>query len=186
MSSMSRFFLALLTFSLVASGSLRADDTAKEATSPAVAPETATDPAATPEDKPTAKPAKKEKVVKKEKTEKKEAENLTAAKSLQVKDVKKGSGAEAKDGKRVTVHYTGKLTDGKKFDSSLDRKEPFTFTLGAHEVISGWEKGVAGMKVGGKRKLTIPPDMAYGERGAGGVIPPNATLVFDIELLAVN
>src|SRR3989344_8094320 len=100
-----------------------------------------------------------------------------AVKTLIVKDIKVGKGAEAVAGKSVTVHYTGTLTDGKKFDSSLDRKEPFTFHLGAGEVIKGWDEGVKGMKVGGKRKLTIPSDMGYGARGAGGVIPPNATLL---------
>src|SRR6185437_13830433 len=105
---------------------------------------------------------------------------------LQVQDIKVGNGAEAKPGKIVTVHYTGTLTDGKKFDSSLDRGQPFKFHLGAGEVIQGWDKGLVGMKVGGERKLIIPPQMAYGERGAGGVIPPNATLIFDVQLLAVE
>lgn len=97
-----------------------------------------------------------------------------------------GTGAEAVAGKRVTVDYTGKLTDGTKFDSSVDRKQPFPFTLGKGEVIKGWDQGVAGMKVGGSRTLTIPPNLGYGERGAGGVIPPNATLVFDVKLLKVE
>ena len=101
-------------------------------------------------------------------------------------DVVVGTGAEAAKGKTVSVHYTGWLTDGKKFDSSKDRGQPFNFALGAGQVIRGWDDGVAGMKVGGKRKLTIPPDLGYGPRGAGGVIPPNATLVFEVELLGVK
>lgn len=106
---------------------------------------------------------------------------------LKIEDVVVGDGAEAKAGDTVTVHYTGWLTDGTKFDSSLDSGQPYQFPLGAGQVIPGWDEGVAGMKVGGTRMLTIPPDMAYGEQGAGGgVIPPNATLVFQVELLAVN
>jgi len=105
---------------------------------------------------------------------------------LIIEDLNVGEGAEAVAGKQVTVHYTGWLTNGTKFDSSLDRGEPFDFSLGRGQVIRGWDEGVAGMKVGGKRKLTIPPEMGYGARGAGGVIPPNATLVFEVELLAVN
>jgi FKBP-type peptidyl-prolyl cis-trans isomerase FkpA len=109
---------------------------------------------------------------------------------LQKTDVKVGNGEEAEIGKTVNVHYTGWLYDenapdkkGKKFDSSYDRKEPFSFMLGAGRVIKGWDKGVQGMKVGGQRTLIIPPSMAYGAKGAGGVIPPDATLIFDVELI---
>ena len=97
-----------------------------------------------------------------------------------------GAGATAVAGKTVKVHYTGWLTNGKKFDSSVDRGQPFSFSLGGGQVIKGWDEGVAGMKVGGKRQLKIPPDLGYGSRGAGGVIPPNATLIFDVELLDVG
>lgn len=100
-------------------------------------------------------------------------------------DMAIGTGAEAKAGQRVRVHYTGRLVDGKKFDSSLDRGDPFGFKLGAGEVIKGWDQGVVGMKVGGKRKLTIPPELAYGDRGFPGAIPPGATLVFEVELISV-
>jgi FKBP-type peptidyl-prolyl cis-trans isomerase FkpA len=110
----------------------------------------------------------------------------TTPSGLKYWDLKKGTGAVAKKGDVVKVHYTGWLTDGKKFDSSLDRGEPFAFKLGAGMVIKGWDEGVAGMKVGGKRQLRIPPDLGYGADGAGAAIPPNATLVFDVELLAVN
>ncbi|MCP5142810.1 MAG: FKBP-type peptidyl-prolyl cis-trans isomerase [Chromatiales bacterium] len=106
--------------------------------------------------------------------------------SLIIEDLEVGSGAEATAGKNVRVHYTGWLTNGTQFDSSIPRGQPFSFPLGAGHVIRGWDQGVAGMKVGGKRKLTIPPELGYGARGAGGVIPPNATLVFEVELLAVG
>jgi FKBP-type peptidyl-prolyl cis-trans isomerase len=108
------------------------------------------------------------------------------ADGLQYWDIKVGPGPVAAAGQTVKVHYTGWLTNGKKFDSSVDRGEPFTFNLGGGQVIKGWDEGVAGMKVGGKRQLRIPPQLGYGDRGAGGVIPANATLIFDVELLGVR
>jgi len=111
---------------------------------------------------------------------------ITTSTGLQYEDLEVGTGTEATIGRTVGVHYTGWLTDGTKFDSSRDRNQPFHFHLGARRVIAGWDEGVAGMKVGGKRKLTIPPSLGYGASGAGGVIPPNATLVFDVELLDVK
>jgi peptidylprolyl isomerase/FKBP-type peptidyl-prolyl cis-trans isomerase FkpA len=105
---------------------------------------------------------------------------------LIMEDLVVGTGTAAAAGQKVTVHYTGWLTNGTKFDSSKDRGDPFVFPLGKGQVIKGWDQGVQGMKVGGKRKLTIPPEMGYGSRGAGGVIPPNATLVFEVELLGVG
>lgn len=106
--------------------------------------------------------------------------------TMKIEDIVVGTGIEATDGKAVTVHYTGTLTDGTKFDSSVDRGTPFTFTLGAGEVIKGWDQGVKGMKVGGKRKLTIPSELGYGAAGAPPVIPGNAALIFEVELLEVK
>jgi FKBP-type peptidyl-prolyl cis-trans isomerase FkpA len=129
---------------------------------------------------------KKDKPAKESKEKEKKGKTVTTKSGLQYEDLKTGQGDEAKAGKTVDVHYTGWLTDGKKFDSSVDRGQPFSFKLGGGQVIRGWDEGVAGMKVGGKRKLTIPPELGYGASGAGGVIPPNATLVFDVELLGVH
>jgi FKBP-type peptidyl-prolyl cis-trans isomerase FkpA len=108
---------------------------------------------------------------------------VTTPSGLQYEEVRLGSGATARAGQDVVVHYTGWLLDGSKFDSSHDRGQPFTFGLGGGQVIAGWDEGVEGMQVGGLRKLTIPPQLGYGEWGAGGVIPPNATLVFEVELI---
>ena len=105
---------------------------------------------------------------------------------LEIEDQILGDGEEAVAGQTVEVHYTGWLTDGTKFDSSHDRDQTFSFKLGGGQVIAGWDQGVAGMKIGGARKLTIPPELGYGERGAGGVIPPNATLVFKVELIGLS
>jgi FKBP-type peptidyl-prolyl cis-trans isomerase FkpA len=109
----------------------------------------------------------------------------TTPSGLVIEDLVEGTGDTAAAGQTVSVHYTGWLTDGSKFDSSKDRDEPFEFALGARHVIAGWDEGVQGMKIGGTRKLTIPPQLGYGARGAGGVIPPNATLVFEVELLEI-
>jgi len=115
---------------------------------------------------------------------------VTTPSGLQMTDTQVGTGAQPKQGQTAVVHYTGWLYDkgqkGKKFDSSVDRGQPFEFPVGAGRVIKGWDEGVASMKVGGKRTLVIPPQLGYGERGAGGVIPPNATLIFDVELLGVK
>lgn len=113
-------------------------------------------------------------------------EGMEPVTELKTEDLEVGSGAEATSGKQVTVHYTGWLVDGTKFDSSRDSGNPFTFALGSGQVIPGWDQGVAGMKVGGLRRLHIPPDLAYGAQGAPPVIPPDSTLVFDVELLDVQ
>ena len=113
-------------------------------------------------------------------------QETTTASGLKYTDLQTGEGTEAQAGKTVDVHYTGWLENGTKFDSSKDHGRPFSFSLGAGQVIRGWDEGVAGMKVGGKRRLTIPASLGYGARGAGGVIPPNATLIFEVELLGVK
>ena len=114
------------------------------------------------------------------------ADTRITASGLKITELNVGDGAEASAGQTVVVHYRGTLENGKQFDASYDRVTPFSFPLGAGRVIKGWDEGVVGMKVGGKRKLVIPPDLAYGSRGAGGVIPPNATLTFEVELLDVK
>jgi FKBP-type peptidyl-prolyl cis-trans isomerase FkpA len=116
-----------------------------------------------------------------------EGKTTKTASGLEYFDIKVGTGTTAEKGKTVSVHYTGWLLNGKKFDSSLDRKSPFAFALGGGQVIKGWDEGVAGMKVGGKRQLRIPPELGYGARGVGnGLIPPNSALIFDVELLEVK
>lgn len=131
-------------------------------------------------DTPTAKP-KKESAKPMEKSK-----VTTTASGLKYEDIKIGTGESPKRGQRVTVHYTGTLKDGTKFDSSRDRNQPFTFIIGVGQVIKGWDEGVATMKVGGQRKLMIPPTLGYGASGAGNVIPPNADLNFDVELLGIQ
>lgn len=114
------------------------------------------------------------------------SQEITTSSGLKYTDIEVGDGKSPLSGQGVSVHYTGTLEDGTKFDSSHDRNSPFNFTIGIGRVIPGWDEGVMSMKVGGKRKLVIPPDLGYGARGAGGVIPPNATLIFDVELLAIR
>jgi peptidylprolyl isomerase len=111
---------------------------------------------------------------------------VTTDSGLQYEDLKVGDGASPQKGQTVVVHYTGTLEDGTKFDSSRDRGQPFSFKIGVGQVIKGWDEGVGSMKIGGERKLIIPSDLGYGSRGAGGVIPPNATLIFDVELLDIK
>ncbi|MBI5473182.1 MAG: FKBP-type peptidyl-prolyl cis-trans isomerase [Ignavibacteriae bacterium] len=110
----------------------------------------------------------------------------TTKSGLQYVEILEGAGTSPESGNKVTVHYTGYLVNGKKFDSSVDRKQPFTFVIGYGQVIKGWDEGVASMKVGGKRKLIIPPALGYGKQGAGGVIPPNSDLIFDVELISTK
>jgi FKBP-type peptidyl-prolyl cis-trans isomerase FkpA len=116
----------------------------------------------------------------------KEGATITTASGLKIEEVKNGTGDLAESGKTVSVHYTGTFTDGKKFDSSYDRGQPITFPLGAGRVIKGWDEGIAGMRVGEKRKLTIPPELAYGAEGRPPMMPPNSTLLFDVELVEVK
>ncbi len=113
-------------------------------------------------------------------------QTITTDSGLQYVDIQQGSGESPQPTQTVAVHYTGWLEDGTKFDSSVDRGKPFTFQIGTGQVIPGWDEGVATMQIGGKRRLIIPPDLAYGDRGASGVIPPNATLTFEVELLEVR
>ena len=114
------------------------------------------------------------------------ADKVTTPTGLKYIDETVGTGDSPSTGKKVKVHYTGRLTNGEKFDSSVDRGQPFEFVIGVGQVIKGWDEGVASMKVGGKRQLIIPPELGYGARGAGGAIPPNAELIFDVELLGVG
>jgi FKBP-type peptidyl-prolyl cis-trans isomerase len=158
---MKYFFISTLKIAVAASACLAFNSCTKCSSSSEIPPATTTD--ATPA--PTTPPE---------------------APKFEIVDITVGSGAEAVDGKKVTVHYTGTLQSGVKFDSSVDRGDPFSFLLGAGQVIQGWDQGVKGMKVGGKRKLTIPPELGYGSKGVGGVIPENAVLLFDVELLNVE
>lgn len=151
---------------------------------PAVAPTETTQIAQATEEATTEEEAVAEEAVAEETTT--EGTLVTTDSGLQYEDIEEGTGAMPQKGQRVTVHYTGTLEDGTKFDSSRDRNRPFTFTIGVGQVIKGWDEGVSSMRVGGQRKLIIPPELGYGARGAGGVIPPNATLIFDVELLRIG
>lgn len=177
-----------LVLSMVAGMALVPPSYGADEATEAPAPADATAPAATKSELKAGDAPKKEKKAGKKKAapEKKEAKKKEA--KLIKKDLKVGEGTVATSGKRVTVHYTGWLSkpNGKKFDSSLDRNQPFSFALGGGEVIKGWDQGVEGMKVGGKRRLTIPSELGYGEREIPGAIPANSTLVFDVELLNVE
>ena len=135
---------------------------------------------------PADKVAKGDKGMKAKEQAKKEEKAVTTPSGLKYEDLVVGKGAQPQKGQTVVVHYTGWLTNGKKFDSSLDRKQPFKFKLGEGRVIKGWDEGVATMKVGGKRKLTIPPDLAYGDKGFADLIPAGSTLVFEVELLGIE
>jgi FKBP-type peptidyl-prolyl cis-trans isomerase len=181
--------MLILALSLSCVGVVRADD--DKATSPAN-PAAATSEKDHGKEKKDKKDKSKDKDAKDKSKDKDKAGKPTGGKvhklasGLVYEDQVVGNGTMADPGLDVMVHYTGWLTDGTKFDSSKDRGQPFTFRLGAGQVIKGWDEGVKGMRIGGKRKLTIPPDLGYGAAGAGGVIPPNATLVFEVELLGVK
>lgn len=129
----------------------------------------------------------KKEIAAEKKTDNNQTKNEKSMEGLKIETTKEGTGQQqVKNGDTISVHYTGKLEDGTKFDSSLDRGTPFTFTIGQGMVIQGWEQGLLGMKVGEKRTLTIPSELGYGSRGAGGIIPPNATLIFDVELVSIK